>query len=147
LGLDFGFRDDLFDLLVAAAQLFGGGSSDFQDVLDVLGLVGLSGGNKYYSSNFPIAPLPLERPIVFHLRVQLHCLLDGGVLQVESRLDVSDQSESLDLLLVFGTLTRPVTPLLDLTCILSLHLSVDAKVSEERIKLASNSVLVCSSRP
>lgn len=70
--------------------------------------------------------------------IEFHRFFYGGIFQVESSLDVSDLSEPPSLLFVFGTLTCSIIPFLDVSSILTFHLSVNAIIGKEGIQFATD---------
>lgn len=138
LDLALELRDKLFDFLVAATQFLVGHLIHLEDLLDALGLLFNSGSNEDDSSNFSSDADALDA-LILYLLVYLICLVDSGLLQVESGGHLLDRAHPLRYLLVLGGESGSVTPSRKLTRIDTLHLRVYTVIGKVRVEFAAHS--------
>ena len=131
-------RDKFFHFLVATAQFLVGHLIHLEDLLDALGLLLNSGSNKHDSSNF-CSDADTLNALILYLLVYLICLVDSGLLQVESGGHFLDCTHALRNLLVLCGESGSVTPSRKLTRIHTLHLRVYTVIGKVRVEFAAYS--------
>jgi len=131
-------RDKFFHFLVATAQFLVGHLIHLEDLLDALGLLLNSGSNKDDSSDFSSDADALDA-LILYLLVYLICLVDSGLLQVESGGHLLDCTHALRNLLVLCGESGSVTPSRKLTRIHTLHLRVYTVIGKVRVEFAAYS--------
>ena len=131
-------RDEFFHFLVAATQLLVGYLIHLEDLLDALGLLLDSGSNEDDSSNFSSDTDPFDA-LILYLLVYFICLVDSGLLQVESGGHLLNCAHALRYLLVLGRESGSVTPSGELTRIHALHLRVYTVIGKVRVEFPAHS--------